>query len=144
MSALYLESSAALALISDEVRGAEVSRPVYEIVAEVQDLARRGVKEITLLGQNVDSYGHDLEEPPPQPSPVGREREQEPRPDLANLLLAVHEIDGLERIRFLTSHPADMTDCLIQTAARLPRVCEHMEIPVQSGDDEVLRRMGRQ
>jgi tRNA-2-methylthio-N6-dimethylallyladenosine synthase len=133
-------------------RGPEVSRPVEEIVAEVKELAQRGVREITLLGQNVDSYGRDL---PPLASSLshstagrtgtgatekgGKERP----PDLADLLEAVHEIDGLVRIRFLTSHPADMTDRLIETVARLPKVCEHMEVPVQSGDDAVLRRMGR-
>jgi len=119
-------------------RGAEVSRPVDEIVAEVRDLAARGVREITLLGQNVDSYGHDL---PPRafPAAPGGERP----PDLADLLQAVHDVEGLARIRFLTSHPADMSQRLVETAGRLPRVCEHMEIPVQSGDDVVLRRMGR-
>ena len=118
-------------------RGVEVSRPVDEIVGEVQGLAQRGVREITLLGQNVDSYGHDL---------AGVDRRTAGgrwRPDLADLLEAVHKVDGLERIRFLTSHPADMTQRLIETAARLPNVCEHMEVPVQSGDDTVLRRMGR-
>ncbi len=117
-------------------RGPEVSRPVAEVVAEVEDLVRRGVREVTLLGQNVDSYGHDL------PAGAGNGQEARP-PDLADLLAAVHDVDGLERIRFLTSHPADMTDRLIETAARLPKVCEHIEIPVQSGDDAVLRRMGR-
>jgi tRNA-2-methylthio-N6-dimethylallyladenosine synthase len=116
-------------------RGPEVSRPVVEVVAQVQALAERGVKEVTLLGQNVDSYGHDL-------PPYASGREESP-PDLADLLQAVHEVDGLLRIRFLTSHPADMTDRLIETAARLPKVCEHMELPVQAGDDDVLRRMGR-
>jgi tRNA-2-methylthio-N6-dimethylallyladenosine synthase len=116
-------------------RGPEISRPVDEIVAQVQSLAERGVKEITLLGQNVDSYGHDL---PPTASSMGKAP-----PTLADLLEAVHEVGGLERIRFLTSHPADMTDRLIDTAARLPHVCEHMEVPVQAGDDQVLRRMGR-
>jgi tRNA-2-methylthio-N6-dimethylallyladenosine synthase len=118
-------------------RGAELSRPVDEIVSEVQDLAQRGVREITLLGQNVDSYGHDL---------AGVDRRTAGgrwRPDLADLLEAVHQVNGLARIRFLTSHPADMTQRLIETAARLPKVCEHMEVPVQSGDDTVLRRMGR-
>jgi tRNA-2-methylthio-N6-dimethylallyladenosine synthase len=114
-------------------RGPEVSRPVAEIVSEVRDLVQRGVREVTLLGQNVDSYGHDL----PALPETGR------APDLADLLEAVHELDGLARIRFLTSHPADMTQRLIDTAARLPRVCEHIEIPVQSGDNGVLRRMGR-
>ena len=108
-------------------RGPEISRPLAEIVTEVQGLAAHGVKEITLLGQNVDSYGHDLPD----------------QPDLADLLAAVHRVEGLVRIRFLTSHPADMSDRLIETAARLPKVCEHMEVPVQSGADVVLRRMGR-
>jgi tRNA-2-methylthio-N6-dimethylallyladenosine synthase len=117
-------------------RGAEVSRPGSELLAEVSALAQRGVKEITLLGQNVDSYGHDL---PFLTGPLGGERS----PDLADLLDAVHEVEGIERIRFLTSHPADMAQRLIDTAARLPKVCEHMEVPVQSGDDVILRRMGR-
>jgi tRNA-2-methylthio-N6-dimethylallyladenosine synthase len=112
-------------------RGPEISRPIDEVVAEVESLVRRGTKEITLLGQNVDSYGHDL------PAEGGNP------PDLADLLSAVHGIGGLQRIRFLTSHPADMTDRLIETVARLPKVCEHMEVPVQSGDDGVLRRMSR-
>ncbi len=118
-------------------RGPEISRPVDKIVAEVQDLANRGVREVTLLGQNVDSYGHDL---------AGVDRRLAKgnwHPNLADLLTAVHHVEGLERIRFLTSHPADMTDELIQTAARLPKVCEHMEVPVQAGDDQLLRRMNR-
>ncbi len=113
-------------------RGRESSRPLDEILAEVRDLAARGVREVTLLGQNVDSYGHDLEH-----------GAQDRPPDLADLLEAVHDVPGLARIRFLTSHPADMTQRLVETAARLPLVCEHMEVPVQSGDDTVLRRMGR-
>jgi tRNA-2-methylthio-N6-dimethylallyladenosine synthase len=116
-------------------RGPEISRPVAEIVAEVRDLAARGVREVTLLGQNVDSYGHDL---PPR---AGTDPDRPP--DLADLLAAVHEVPDLARIRFLTSHPADMSPRLVEAAARLPRVCEHMEIPIQSGDDAVLRRMGR-
>lgn len=118
-------------------RGPEVSRPVDEIVAEVEALTSRGVKEVTLLGQNVDSYGHDI---------AGADRVRDRgrwHPDLADLLESVHEVEGLLRIRFLTSYPADMSQRLIDTVARLPRVCEHMELPVQSGDDRVLRRMGR-
>jgi tRNA-2-methylthio-N6-dimethylallyladenosine synthase len=118
-------------------RGPETSRPIAEIVSEVQDLARRGVKEVTLLGQNVDSYGHDLT------AVNHRSAKGQWQPDLADLLEAVHQVKGLQRIRFLTSHPVDMTDRLIETVARLPKVCEHMEVPVQSGDDAVLRRMGR-
>ena len=124
-------------------RGLEISRPVDEIVAEVQDLARRGVKEITLLGQNVDSYGHDLADTNRRAGVDRRTSESHWHPDLADLLEAVHAVEGLARIRFLTSHPSDMTQRLIETAARLPKVCEHMEVPVQSGDDTVLRRMGR-
>ena len=120
-------------------RGPEVSRPMDQIVAEVEELVRRGVKEVTLLGQNVDSYGHDL----PAQAPAGMDGGLARPPDLADLLIAVHGIEDLARIRFLTSHPADMTDRLIQAVARLPRVCEHMEVPVQSGDDTVLRRMVR-
>ncbi len=108
-------------------RGPERSRPLAEIVAEVESLVRRGAREITLLGQNVDSYGHDLPE----------------RPDLADLLRAIHDIQDLWRIRFLTSHPQDMTQRIIETAAALPKVCPCWELPVQAGDDAVLKRMGR-
>ena len=108
-------------------RGREVCRPVDEIVNEVRLLAARGVKEVTLLGQNVDSYGHDL---PGQP-------------DLGDLLAAVNEVEGLERIRFLTSHPNDMSDHIIDAVADLDKVCEHVNLPFQAGDDEVLRNMRR-
>jgi tRNA-2-methylthio-N6-dimethylallyladenosine synthase len=114
-------------------RGGERSRPLGEIVDEIASLAGRGVREVTLLGQNVDSYGHDL---PPLP---GRSRP----PGLGDLLGAVHEIEGLARIRFLTSHPADLRPEAIAAVAALPRVCPHFELPVQAGDDQVLRRMGR-
>jgi tRNA-2-methylthio-N6-dimethylallyladenosine synthase len=114
-------------------RGAERSRPVEEIVGEIRALVARGVREVTLLGQNVDSYGHDLA---PMPSEDGP-------PTLAALLYRVHEIEGLDRIRFLTSHPADLRPALIEAVAALPRVCPHFELPVQAGDDAVLRRMGR-
>jgi tRNA-2-methylthio-N6-dimethylallyladenosine synthase len=108
-------------------RGRQRSKRPFEITDEVQCLVERGAREVTLLGQNVDAYGQDL---PRQPT-------------LAGLLQAVHEIDGLWRIRFLTSHPADMAGELIETVADLPKVCEHIEIPVQSGDDEILKRMLR-
>ncbi len=108
-------------------RGVERSRPVGEIAAEVRSLVRQGVREVTLLGQIVDRYGKDL--------PGG--------PGLPGLLRVVHEIEGLTRIRFLTSHPSWMTDELIDTVAALPKVCEHIEVPVQAGDDEVLERMKR-
>jgi len=108
-------------------RGRERSRPVDAIVEEVDCLVKRGAREVTLLGQNVDAYGHDL---PGQP-------------DLADLLTAVDGIEDLWRIRFLTSHPADMKERIIDAVASLSKVCEHIEIPVQSGDDAVLRRMVR-
>ena len=108
-------------------RGREVSRPVEDVVTEVRLLARRGVKEVTLLGQNVDSYGHDL--------PGG--------PDLGDLLAAVHDVDELERVRFLTSHPNDMSDHIIESVARFDKVCEHINLPFQAGDDEVLAKMRR-
>lgn len=111
-------------------RGVERSRSVGEIVAHVRSLARQGVKEVTLLGQIVDRYGKDI--------PDG--------PDLADLLRIVHqaaEETGVERIRFLTSHPNWMNDKLLDTVAELPRVMPHIEVAVQSGDDEVLERMKR-
>ncbi len=109
------------------VRGRERSVPPEVVRQEVEQLAAQGYKEVTLLGQNVDSYGHDLR----------------PRTDLADLLCLIHEVEGIERIRFTTSHPRDMTEKLIRTVAELPKVCEHIHLPVQSGDDEVLRRMHR-
>jgi len=108
-------------------RGREVSRPVGEIVCEVTELARRGIKEVTLLGQNVDSYGHDL------PG----------HPDLADLLRELSSIDDLARIRFLTNHPKDMSLKLIEAMASLNKVCEHLELPVQSGDNDILKAMRR-
>jgi tRNA-2-methylthio-N6-dimethylallyladenosine synthase len=122
-------------------RGPERSRPADEIVAEAKALAAQGVKEITLLGQIVDRYGLDLQE-------TGGKRPGSLHPasctlPLASLLQRVHEVGGLERIRFLTSHPAWMTDELLDAVAELPKVCEHVEVPVQAGDDTVLVRMQR-
>ena len=108
-------------------RGREVSRPIDEIADEVEHLVRRGVKEVTLLGQNVDSYGHDI------PG----------RPDLADLLARVNGVGELARVRFLTSHPNDMSEHIIDSVADLDKVCEHINLPFQAGDDDVLERMGR-
>ena len=108
-------------------RGAERSRPIDELTAEVRSLVNQGVKEITLLGQIVDRYGKDI--------PDG--------PNLAALLRLLHQIDGLERIRFLTSHPNWMTDELLDSVAELPKVMPHIEVPVQAGDDSVLENMRR-
>lgn len=109
-------------------RGREVSRPVGEIACEVEELAKRGIKEVTLVGQNVDSYGHDL------PG----------HPDLADLLNELSSIDNLARIRFLTNHPKDISLKLVETMASLSNVCEHLELPVQSGDNDILKAMRRE
>ncbi len=108
-------------------RGVERSRPPREILAEARSLVAQGVKEITLLGQIVDRYGKD------DPS----------MPNLPGLLREVSQIDGLERIRFLTSHPNWMTDELLDCVADLPKVMPHIEVPAQAGDDEVLAAMHR-
>jgi tRNA-2-methylthio-N6-dimethylallyladenosine synthase len=108
-------------------RGRERSRELWDVRHEVAVLASRGVKEVTLLGQTVEAYGHDLPEPA----------------DLADLFEMIHEVPGIERIRFLTSYPKDMTDRIIQSVATLPKVCEFYNIPVQSGDNEVLAAMRR-
>ncbi len=108
-------------------RGKERSRPVADIVAEVEGLAAGGVREVTLLGQTVNAYGHDLPD----------------NPGLADLLRAVDAVPGIARLRFLTSHPKYMSDDIIEAMASLESVCEHMNLPVQAGDDDVLRRMRR-
>jgi len=108
-------------------RGRERSRPVAEIACEVKELVHRGVKEVTLLGQNVDSYGHDLPD----------------RPDLADLLSELNTIDGLFRMRFLTNHPKDMSLRLIEAIAYLDKVCEQISLPVQSGNSDILKAMRR-
>ena len=108
-------------------RGVERSRRVGDILSEVRSLVAQGVKEITLLGQIVDRFGKDI--------PDG--------PDLAGLLRIVHQVDGLERIRFLTSHPNWMTSELLDAVASLSKVMPHIEVPIQSGDDAVLAEMKR-
>jgi tRNA-2-methylthio-N6-dimethylallyladenosine synthase len=113
--------------IVPHVRGRELSRPSAAIVAEVEALAARGVIEVMLLGQNVNSYGKRT------PGELS----------FAELLRRVDAIDGLERIRFTTSHPQDLSPELIEAFADLPRLCEHLHLPVQSGSDTVLARMRR-
>ena len=108
-------------------RGKETSRPFKDIVQEVERLVANGVREVTLLGQTVNAYGHDLPE----------------KTSLAHLLEAVANIRGLDRLRFLTSHPKYMGDDVINAIADLDAACEHMNLPVQAGDNEVLRRMRR-
>ena len=108
-------------------RGRQISRPIEEIIREVELLVQRGTKEITVLGQTVDAYGLDLPN----------------QPDLSDLLIQLNEIDGLSRIRFLTSHPSYMSDKIIGAVSELTKVCEHINLPVQAGDDAVLERMRR-
>ncbi len=108
-------------------RGRQVSRPVDDVAHEVELLVNRGVREVTVLGQTVDAYGYDLPD----------------KPDLSLLLTRLNDIDGLDRIRFLTSHPSYMDDRIIRAVADLPKVCEHINLPVQAGNDEVLQRMRR-
>jgi len=108
-------------------RGVERSRPVGDIVAEIRSLAKQGVKEVTLLGQIVDRYGKDI--------PAG--------PDLAGLLRLVHEVECIQRIRFLTSHPNYFSQELMDTVAELPKLMPHIEVPIQAGDDTVLENMKR-
>ena len=136
-------------------RGPERSRPFDDILDEARALAASGYREITLLGQNVNSYGHDL---PPEPRFdyvaearwAGHRVERAGRPDLAELIRAIDGLrspDGrpaLGRLRFVTSHPWDLSDRLIAALADCSSVCEHLHLPVQSGSDAVLRRMGRQ
>jgi tRNA-2-methylthio-N6-dimethylallyladenosine synthase len=108
-------------------RGRERSRSIDEILCEAEGMVARGTREITLLGQNVDSYGHDLPD----------------KPELADLLERLDRQQGLKRIRFLTSHPKDMSQRLIETVARLDKVCEQINLPVQAGDDAILNAMRR-
>jgi tRNA-2-methylthio-N6-dimethylallyladenosine synthase len=115
-------------------RGVERSRSVDEIMTEARSLVAQGVKEITLLGQIVDRYGYDLK------SQMPNFNHQTPLVDVLRLL---NDVEGLERIRFLTSHPNWMTDELLDAVAELPKVCEHIEVPIQAGHDEVLARMKR-
>lgn len=109
------------------VRGREVSRPIADIVREIKEIAKEGYKEITLLGQNVNSYGLDLKD----------------GTDFSALLQAVDRIDGIERVRYMTSHPKDMTFAMIDAIADSKKVVNHMHLPIQSGSDELLKKMNR-
>ena len=109
------------------VRGREKSRSSREIIEEVRHLAEMGVKEIFLLGQNVNSYGKGLEE----------------EINFPKLLRRINEIEGIQRIRFTTSHPKDLSEELIQAFSRLPKLCEHIHLPFQSGSDKILKAMHR-
>ena len=114
------------------VRGSQRSRPFGEILAEVQGLAFQGVVEVTLLGQNVNTYGRDLTVP-------GSSR----KPRFGALLRAVDQVDGIRRVRFTSPHPHDFTPDVVEAMAESPNVCEHIHFPLQSGSDRVLRAMRR-
>lgn len=116
------------------VRGIEQSRRPEAIRAEMEELGRLGYKEITLLGQNIDAYGRDL----PGSTPEGRHLY-----NFTDLLYFIHDVPGIERLRFATSHPRYFTERLIKACAELPKVCEHFHIPFQSGDNQVLKTMAR-
>lgn len=124
--------------IVPSVRGPEVSRSMQELVGEVQELAREGITEITLLGQNVNSYGRDL-------AIAARRAGQEIRlrPMFANLLRAVGEVPGIRRVRYTSPHPKDMGVDVAQAMAETAAVCEHLHLPLQSGSDRVLSAMHR-
>ena len=116
------------------VRGVEQSRTPEAIRAEMEVLGQQGYKEVTLLGQNIDAYGRDL----PGITPEGRRQNT-----LTDLLYDIHDVPGIERLRFATSHPRYFTERLIKACAELPKVCEHFHIPFQSGDNDVLKAMAR-
>ncbi len=121
-------------------RGRERSRPVDELLTEARTLVAAGAKELTLLGQTVEAYGLDLPDPGDQDNQNGQPGR---KADLADLMALLSAIDGLARIRFMTSYPRHMTDKMIRQMAALPKVCEHVNIPVQHGDDGMLQRMRR-
>jgi len=114
------------------VRGPQRSRALGEVLAEVQALARQGVVEVTLLGQNVNTYGRDVTVP-----------DSPRRPLFAHLLRAVNQVEGIRRIRFTSPHPHDFTPDVIEAMAQSDKVCEHIHFPLQSGSDRVLREMQR-
>lgn len=109
------------------VRGRERSRKPEDIIKEVKQVVSEGVKEVMLLGQNVNSYGKTLEEPM----------------SFAELLREVEKVEGLERIRFMTPHPKDLSDDLIEVMATSKKVCKHMHLPMQSGSSRLLKLMNR-
>ncbi len=116
------------------VRGVEQSRTPAAIRAEMVELGQQGYKEVTLLGQNIDAYGRDL----PGSTADGRHQHT-----LTDLLYTIHDVPGIQRIRFATSHPRYFTERLIRACAELQKVCEHFHIPFQSGDNEILKSMAR-
>jgi tRNA-2-methylthio-N6-dimethylallyladenosine synthase len=132
--------------IVPSTRGREVSRPFEELVAEVRTIAAEGVREITLLGQNVNSYGRDLREAPVASVMPGGVTARTGRPrsrSFAELLHALDTIEGIERIRYTSPHPKDMREDVIRAHAQLRSLCEHIHLPLQSGSSHILKAMRR-
>jgi tRNA-2-methylthio-N6-dimethylallyladenosine synthase len=126
--------------IVPSTRGREVSRPMDELVAEAEAMAADGVRELTLLGQNVNSYGRDL----PAFGPIGAGPSgRAARPSFASLLAAIDAIEGIERIRYTSPHPKDMREDVVRAHAELQSVCEHIHLPLQSGSSRILKAMRR-
>jgi tRNA-2-methylthio-N6-dimethylallyladenosine synthase len=128
--------------IVPSTRGREVSRPFEELVAEVRQMAAEGVREVTLLGQNVNSYGRDLPGAPTSP-PTGAGTGPRRGRSFAELLGALDAIEGIERIRYTSPHPKDMREDVVRAHAELPSLCEHIHLPLQSGSSRVLKAMRR-
>jgi tRNA-2-methylthio-N6-dimethylallyladenosine synthase len=120
--------------IVPSTRGREVSRPLQELVAEAEAMAADGVREVTLLGQNVNSYGRDL---------GALASTSSERPTFARLLAAIDAVEGIERIRYTSPHPKDMREDVIRAHAELQSVCEHIHLPLQSGSSRILKAMRR-
>ena len=140
--------------IVPSVRGPEISRPFGQLIEEIESLASEGVTEITLLGQNVNSYGRDLtmklrqqESSSTDQVTAGKiwalDESRRPRPLFADLLRAVGEVDGIERVRFTSPHPKDLRPETIEAMAGVDEVCEHLHLPLQSGSDRILASMHR-
>ena len=140
--------------IVPSVRGPEISRPFGQLVSEIEDLSGDGVTEITLLGQNVNSYGRDLTLRLRPEAPSGTDQTEagqlwaqdetrRPRPLFADLLRAAGQVEGIERVRFVSPHPKDLRPEIISAMAEVPEVCEHLHLPLQSGSDRVLAAMHR-
>jgi tRNA-2-methylthio-N6-dimethylallyladenosine synthase len=126
--------------IVPSTRGREVSRPIDELVAEAEAMAADGVRELTLLGQNVNSYGRDL----PALAPTASDRPaRAPRPTFAGLLAAIDAVDGIDRIRYTSPHPKDMREDVVRAHVELTSVCEHIHLPLQSGSSRILKAMRR-
>ncbi|HEX4482866.1 MAG TPA: tRNA (N6-isopentenyl adenosine(37)-C2)-methylthiotransferase MiaB [Solirubrobacteraceae bacterium] len=127
--------------IVPSTRGREVSRPMDELVAEAEAMAADGVRELTLLGQNVNSYGRDL--PAFASAEAGVRVAGQSRPSFAGLLTAIDTIEGIDRIRYTSPHPKDMREDVVRAHSELQSVCEHIHLPLQSGSSRILKAMRR-